>query len=107
VGTVLASGPIAAPLIDAAWRERPGLLDACLARLDAAAFPARGGIRFALELEIDGRGQVARATAKVPPPLDDRFARCVESAVEGGLRFSPGGGARVTLSRTEILIGFP
>ena len=106
VGTVLASGPVAAPLIDAAWRERSGLLEACLSGLDAV--PAgRQAIRFALELEIDGRGQVARATAKVPPPLDEHFARCVESAVESGLRFPAIGGSRVTLSRTEILIGFP
>jgi tetratricopeptide (TPR) repeat protein len=106
VGTVLTSGAIAAPLIDGAWREHPGLLDACLARLDAAS-AGRQAIRFALELQIDGRGEVAHAAAKVPPPLDEHFARCVESAVAGGLRFPALGGSRVTLTRTEILIGFP
>src|SRR6185503_16987144 len=40
--TVEARGPLVAPLIDAAWRLQPGLLDACLAdvplvRLEGAA----------------------------------------------------------------------
>src|SRR6185295_8595870 len=39
-GTVLASGPVPAPLIDAAWRDRPQILDGCL---DLAAAAAAAG----------------------------------------------------------------
>ena len=46
---------------------------------------ARGAAasRVAVELEIDGRGEVTRATVKAPPPLDERFVRCVEGRSRG------------------------
>jgi len=109
-GTVLASGGIPAPLVDAAWRERPQLLDPCLDVAGAAVGlggtrPSRAGIRFALELEIDGRGAVTRAAAKVSPPLDERFARCVEAAVKDGLRLTPPSArARPTRARMELVV---
>jgi tetratricopeptide (TPR) repeat protein len=109
-GTVLASGPVPAPLVDAAWRERPQLLDACLDQAPAAARAVAAGerstIRLALELEIDARGSVARATAKAPPPLDEAFARCAEAAVKAGLRVPPPGPrSKLTRARMELVIG--
>jgi tetratricopeptide (TPR) repeat protein len=109
-GTVLASGPVPAPLVDAAWRERPQLLDACLDQAPAAARAVAAGerstIRLALELEIDARGAVARATAKAPPPLDEAFVRCAEAAVKAGLRVPPPGPrSKLTRARMELVIG--
>jgi tetratricopeptide (TPR) repeat protein len=107
-GTTLASGPLPAPLIDAAWRERPQLLDACLDAASAAVRGAASGqlptVRFALELELDARGLVAQAVAKVPPPLDGAFARCAEAAVKDGLRVPPPARARPTRARLELVI---
>jgi tetratricopeptide (TPR) repeat protein len=107
-GTVYASGAIPAPLVDVAWRAHPALLDACLEDVRVAS-----SVRVAVELEIDGRGEVARATVKAPPPLDERFARCVEGAVKGTLKFAPSGKGQgdardprnqKTIARTEILL---
>src|SRR6185369_1537588 len=89
-GTVLASGAVPAPLIDAAWRDHPQILDGCLDVAASAAAagptPARATVRFAIEIEIDARGAVTHAVAKAPPPLDGAFARCAEAAVRDGLR---------------------
>lgn len=111
VGTVLASGPIPAPLIDAAWRAHPNLLDDCLSRAPNPV-STTAGTRFALELQIDARGVVTGATAKVTAPLDAAFARCAEEAARRTLRFHPDDGprhtsrrGRGTIARTEVLLG--
>jgi tetratricopeptide (TPR) repeat protein len=103
-GTVYASGPIAAPLVDIGWRARPALLDDCLAGVRVP-----GGARVAVELEIDGRGAVTRATIKAPPPFDEGFVRCAEEAVRRELTFgapAPGDprAPRKTIARTEIIL---
>jgi len=108
-GTVLASGPIPAPLIDAAWHDRAQILDGCLDTASAAARAAAPGeappsLRLAIEMEIDARGAVVQATAKVPPPLDAAFARCAEVAVKEGLRVPPPVRARRTHARMELVI---
>jgi tetratricopeptide (TPR) repeat protein len=101
-GTVLASGGIAAPLIDAAWRDQLGILDECL---DGVRITLRGTLRLAIELDIDARGKITRVVAKAPPPFDERFARCVESVTKQRLRFSGPAPGRPTLARTELIIG--
>jgi tetratricopeptide (TPR) repeat protein len=104
--TVLASGGTPAPLIDAAWRTQASILDDCL---DGAAGWARPGApaRIAVEIQIDRRGRVVAATAKLPFPDSDGLARCLEDAVRGGLRLPAPAGARPTRARTELLVGFP
>jgi tetratricopeptide (TPR) repeat protein len=109
-GTVLASGPIPAPLLAAAWRQRPRLLDDCLDEaVRAGQLPPRDGFRFALELEIDARGLVTGVVVKTPPPLDEprgaAFARCVEAALRDGLRVAHPRPARPTRARMELLVG--
>jgi tetratricopeptide (TPR) repeat protein len=107
-GTVLSTGGIPAPLIDAAWHERPQLIDACLDQASAGLTAgARPSFRMAIELELDGKGAVTRATAKVPPPFDGPFARCVEAAVKDGLRVTPPGRVRPTHARMELGIAIP
>jgi tetratricopeptide (TPR) repeat protein len=105
-GTVLASGPVPAPLVDAAWRERPRLVDNCLAEaVGAGRLAPRDGFRFAVELALDATGAVADATVKSTAPLDSVFSRCVESAVRVGLRVPRPRRARPTRARVEILVG--
>jgi tetratricopeptide (TPR) repeat protein len=105
-GTVLADGPIPAPLVDAAWREHPALLDDCLGEaVRTGALAPREGFRLALELTIDPRGIVTGAVVKAPASLDASFARCVEGAVRGGLRVPRPRRARSTRARLELLVG--
>ena len=103
-GTVLATGGIAAPLIDAAWRDQLAILDECLDGVRAhaardAAHRDRDGHRRARQ---DRRASSRRCRA----PFDERFARCVESATKQRLRFSGPAPGRPTLARTELIIGF-
>jgi Tetratricopeptide repeat len=104
-GTVLATGGLAAPLIDAAWRDQATLLDDCLDATEVSGF--RDGVRFAVEIDVDGRGHIAGVAAKVPSPPGEAFARCVEGAVKAGLRLPAPVPARATHARTEFIIGFP
>ncbi|HEY2899146.1 MAG TPA: tetratricopeptide repeat protein [Polyangia bacterium] len=104
--TTYASGPIPAPLIDVAWRHRPNLLDECLARLSVP--PPHEPLRIALDLELDGRGNLTRATVPRPSNLDPDFVGCVEERVKGGLVVSaptmpPSARPRPTLARVELL----
>ncbi|HZL19481.1 MAG TPA: hypothetical protein VFG23_17230 [Polyangia bacterium] len=110
-GTVLAIGGLAAPLIDAAWHQQAGLLDECLDRAFpaelAGARPDREGIRFAIEIDVDARGRLTGAVAKVPASLGESFARCAEGAVKNGLHLRAAGTGRATHARTELIIGVP
>jgi tetratricopeptide (TPR) repeat protein len=105
-GTVLARGPVPAPLVDAAWRERPHLVDDCLSEaVGAGRLAPRDGFRFAVELELDATGAVADATVEAAAPLDAVFSRCVQAAVRAGLRVPRPRRARPTRVRVEILVG--
>jgi tetratricopeptide (TPR) repeat protein len=106
IGTVLATGGLPAPLIDAAWRDQAAILDDCL---DMAAGLANGGegLRIALEIEVDGRGGIVDVAAKVPSAQGAALARCLETAVKTRFRLRPPARARPTRARTEIIIGFP
>jgi tetratricopeptide (TPR) repeat protein len=103
-GTVLATGGIGAPLIDAAWRDQLSLLDECL---DGVRLPARTTLRIAIEMDVDARGKLTRVIVKAPAPFDERFARCVESATQQRLRLSVPGPGRSTVARTEMVVGVP
>jgi tetratricopeptide (TPR) repeat protein len=103
-GTVLATGGLAAPLVDAAWRNQLPILDECLAEL---RMPPHATVRIAIEMEVDAHGKATRVVAKVPPPYDERFARCLESAAKTRLRLSVSRSARVSMARTEMVVGVP
>jgi tetratricopeptide (TPR) repeat protein len=109
-GTVAADGPIPAPLVDAAWRQMPGMLDACLDEASRAGLvPPRSGFRFSLELELDARGAVSAVAVKAAAPLaqlgSGPFARCVDDAVRGGLRVPRPRTPKPTRARVEVLVG--
>ena len=101
---VTLTGGIAAPLVDAAWRNQISILDECL---EGVRLPPRTTLRLAIEMDVDARGKLTRVVAKAPPPYDARFARCVEAATKERLRFSVPVPGRPTLARTEMIIGTP
>jgi tetratricopeptide (TPR) repeat protein len=109
-GTVSAKGPIPAPLVDAAWRQRPGLLDDCLDEATRGGLvTARQGFRFALELDLDATGAVTHVDVQAPPALAELgtgpFAHCVEAALRAGLRVSRPRTPKPTRARVELLVG--
>jgi len=90
-----------APLVDAAWRLDPGMLDGCLA--EAPGEPPR--VRLSLEIEIDERGRVRRAAARAAPPgLGDGVVRCIEQAIVGRLRVAPPARRKPTRARIELVL---
>ncbi len=101
--TVSSQGPLAAPVIDAALKQRPPPWDACF----VDAMPSRGHdtVRFVVEAEFDTRGAVTRATAHLPPPFDaGATSRCVAAALQGSLTVPPPAHARPTNARIEVLL---
>jgi tetratricopeptide (TPR) repeat protein len=111
IGTVLATGGAAAPLIDAAWREQQAILDDCLSAAPELA-AARVPVRLAVELAIDRRGRITAAAIRLPPAVAawgsaEKLSLCLEQAIKTGLRLPAPQAARSTRARTELLVGFP
>jgi tetratricopeptide (TPR) repeat protein len=111
IGTVLATGGAAAPLIDAAWRQQAPILDECLSAVPELT-AARVPVRLAVELAIDRRGRITSAAVKLPPVVQawqsaGKFSLCLEQAIKTRLRLPPPPAARSTRARTELLVGFP
>jgi hypothetical protein len=109
-GTVLSTGGSLAPLIDAAWREQAAILDDCLSAAPELA-AARTPVRLAVELTIDGRGRISSVAVKLPPAAQawsspEKLSRCLERAIETGLRLPAPPTRRPTRARTELLVGF-
>ncbi len=101
--TVSSQGPLAAPVIDAALKQRPPPWDECFA--DAAPSRGHDTVRFVVEAELDARGAVTRATARLPPPFDvGATGRCVESALSSSLTVTPPAHAKPTVARIEVLL---
>jgi tetratricopeptide (TPR) repeat protein len=103
VATVLAQGPILAPEIDATLKQRPPAWEDCFAPFP----PPRGHdtVRFAVEVEIDARGTVTRAAAKLPAPYDaGAVGACVEAALRSRLVVARPVHARATTARVEVLL---
>jgi tetratricopeptide (TPR) repeat protein len=101
--TVSSQGPLAAPVIDAALKQRPPPWDECFG--DAAPSRGHDTVRFSVEAELDARGAVTRATAHLPPPLDaGATGRCVEAALRSSLTVTPPAHAKPTVARIEVLL---
>jgi hypothetical protein len=106
--TVQSEGPLPAPLIDAAWRSRPRLLQPCM---DAVPDSAPNTLRVSLSLEIDARGVLRQVAVELgrdvgfgvsPAWLD--FAACVSRRVKSGLRVARPTRQAVTSARLEIVL---
>jgi tetratricopeptide (TPR) repeat protein len=106
--TVLSEGPLPAPLIDAAWRSRPRLLQPCL---DAVPDSAPNTLRMSLSLEIDARGVLRQVAVELGPdvgfgvsPAWLDFEACVSRRVKSGLRVARPTRHAVTSARLEIVL---
>jgi hypothetical protein len=100
-GTVRAGEGVPAPLVDAAWKGRPDLLEPCLEEIPAGAAAARP-LRVALELEFDGAGAVREVTVKGQDwPA---FASCAARRLREGLRVPRPTGARKATARVELML---
>ena len=106
--TVRAEGPLPAPLIDAAWRSRPHLLDPCM---DAVPDSAPSTLRMSLSLEIDARGILRQVAVELGgdvgyglSPAWRGFAACVSRRVKSGLRVTRPTRQAVTSARLEIVL---
>ncbi len=111
VGTVLSTGGSVAPLIDAAWREQAAILDDCLSAAPELA-AGRAPLRMAVELTIDGHGQISSVAVKLPPTAQawssaEKLSGCLERTIETRLRLPVPPARRPTRARTELLVGFP
>jgi tetratricopeptide (TPR) repeat protein len=101
--TVSSQGPLAAPVIDAALRQRPPPWGDCFS--DFAPARPHVTVRFDVEVELDARGAVTRATAHLPPPFDAGVTgRCVEAALRTSLTVTPPAHARPTSARIDVLL---
>ena len=106
--TVQSEGPLPAPLIDAAWRSRPRLLQPCL---DAVPASAPNTLRMSLSLEIDARGVLRQVAVKLGSDVGfgvssawRGFAACVSRRVKSGLQVAPPTRHSVTSARLEIVL---
>jgi tetratricopeptide (TPR) repeat protein len=121
--TVEAKGPIVAPLVDAAWRLEPHLLDACLADVpwsglagpprergaeSARPEPARPepDYRLRIEVVIDGGGRIQPSGTQVQAAvtLPEGIVPCIASALENRLRVPPPARKRPTRARIEVVL---
>lgn len=108
VATVEAQGPLPAPLIDAAWKARPRLLDDCLSDLPADAPRV---LRVPIAIDIDGRGVPRRSVVQLGGQADfgvsgdwRGFAACVEKRIETGFRTVRAANMRRTSARLELVL---
>jgi tetratricopeptide (TPR) repeat protein len=106
VATVAAHGPVAAPLVDAAWRQRAPAVADCLAAVPGPAAGVGGTVRVDVDIDIDGRGAVTRATAAAPPPLPAGVGVCIEDAVRRTLQVARPARPAATSARVELLLGW-
>jgi tetratricopeptide (TPR) repeat protein len=98
--TVKAEGPLPAPLIDAAWKSQPRLLDPCF---EGAAPLAASTIRLGIDLVIDGKGALTKVTAS-PPPEWKEVPACLEDRLRGGLRLPRPSRPAATSARIELVL---
>lgn len=106
--TVRADGPLPAPLIDAAWRSRPRLLEPCM---DAVPDSAPDTLRISLSIEIDARGVSRQVVVKLGSEVGfgvslawRGFEACVCRRVKAGLRVVRPTRRSVTSARLEIVL---
>jgi tetratricopeptide (TPR) repeat protein len=98
-GTVRADEGIPAPLVDAALRNHPGLLESCL---DEAPASIDEPTRVSLEVSFDGAGVVAG----VKGPSDDwaGFVRCAYAHLKDGLRLPRATGSKPAGVRLDLVL---
>ena len=104
IATVSSQGPFAAPVIDAALKQRPAALGSPAVLAPRLAL-GHDTVPIVALAELDARGAVTSATARLPPPFDaGATGRCVEAALRTSLTVTPPSHARSTSARIEVLL---
>lgn len=99
--TVRAEGPIPAPLVDAALKSRPALIDGCL---DEAPAGITDTVRVPVELRFDRQGQVSGVKVELGE-AGRALASCLEASLAAGLRVPAPGRSLPTTARLELVLG--
>lgn len=118
--TLSAEGPLPAPLIDAAWRLQPRLLDACLADVplvEVAVPPRRPAesarapfprapveARLRLDVTFDGTGRVQAATVDTAVRLPAEAVPCITAALRERLRPPRPARQKPTRAHIEVVL---
>jgi tetratricopeptide (TPR) repeat protein len=101
-GTVRADEGLSAPLVDAALRGHPGLIEACV---DRAPSSASETTRLSLEVAFDAGGAVQAVKGQGGAPEWGPFFGCVEQRLKEGLRVPRPAGARQAGARLDLVLG--
>ena len=98
--TLESKGPVVAPLIDAAWRLDPRLLDGCFADVPAAAVnnPLR------LDVVLDANGRVTSTAIDGAAALPEGMVPCIAAALESRLRVPRPARKKPTRARIEVVL---
>jgi tetratricopeptide (TPR) repeat protein len=102
--TLSTDGPLVAPLIDAAWRLAPRLIDDCLSELPPTVESSAGELRLRLEVMFDGTGRVQSATVAAAVALPATFTSCIQTALVARLRPPRPAHKKVTRARIELVL---
>ena len=97
--TVESTGPLAAPLIDAAWKSQPRLYEPCFE--EAPLLPTRT-VRLVIDLRLDGRGVPTKVDAKAPPEWPEA-ASCLVDRTRG-VRFPRPPRPEPTTAKIQLVI---
>ncbi len=109
--TLVADGPLVAPLIDAAWRLNRELLDDCLSDVvllggssDVAPARSARAFRISLELTFDETGRVGAVKADPPAELGPAVGPCIENAVRTRFQVTRPARRKPTRARMELVL---
>jgi hypothetical protein len=105
MATLRASGALPAPLIDAAWRSRPGMVEPCIEDPPPGVRATAGAaFRISIDVAIDGKGHVTAVKVEGAPSEWRSLAPCLQTRITAGLRSVKPEGARPTSARIELVL---
>jgi tetratricopeptide (TPR) repeat protein len=93
-------GPLAAPMLDAAWKGQPRLFEPCFE--EAPPLSTRT-VRLFIDLRLDGRGVLTRVDAKIPPDWPVEVATCLTERTRS-VRFPKPPRPEPTTARLQLVV---
>lgn len=98
--TAESDGPLAAPMLDAAWKRRPRLFEPCFE--EAPALSTRT-VRLFIDLRLDGRGVLTKVDAKVPDQWPAEVASCLAERIRS-VTFPKPSRPEPTTARLQLMV---
>jgi tetratricopeptide (TPR) repeat protein len=98
-GTVRADEGLSAPLVDAALRNHPGLLEGCL---DEAPSSLDQPTRISLEVEFDAGGTVGNVRGRGDEWAP--FVRCAQAHLKDGVHLARAAGSKPASVRLDLVL---